>query len=64
MNNVMPTPKAEWVREGDRCIQPKSGWTGTVLAIFSKHSIPTARVRWDANGFVGTVTITTIRRAA
>jgi hypothetical protein len=56
-----PTPKAQWVREGDRCISA-TGWLGTVLKVIPTRSLPMAKVRWDRNGHEGRVTITTIRR--
>lgn len=57
-----PPPRAEWVRAGDRCVQPLSGWRGTVVRVIETASLPYARVRWDHNGHTGPVTITTIRR--
>jgi hypothetical protein len=59
---MKPTPRAEWVREGDRCISA-AGWTGLVLRVVKTHSLPYARVRWDQNGVVSCPTITTIRKA-
>ncbi len=62
-----PTPRAEWVREGDTCVSgvvagmPHQMF-GKVLWIDYKLSIPQARVLWDS-GSTGTHIITTLRKA-
>ena len=62
-----PTPRAEWVRDGDTCVAGVVAGTpnqmfGKVLWVDHKLSIPQARVLWDS-GSTGTHTISTLRRA-
>lgn len=56
-----PTPRAEWVKVGDRCMSP-TGATGTVLRIINSGSLPQARVLWDVTRHSGRVTITLLVR--
>lgn len=60
--DTLPTPSSEWVVAGDRCRQPFSGWTGTVLKVVPVQSCPHVVVRWDNNGHTGRVLITTVRK--
>lgn len=58
-----PTKRAEWVKVGDRCIAPLSGWVGTVVGIrFGTAVTPTAQVLWDNNGHTGCVPIFSVRK--
>lgn len=43
---MRPTPKAQWVKTGDRCLSP-SGAVGTVLAVRKMRSGTQAKVQWD-----------------
>jgi len=60
--DVSPTPKSEWVKEGERCISP-AGWTGEVLKVVKTTSLPYVVVRWDKNKQVGRTSITNVRKA-
>ena len=57
-----PTPRAEWVTVGDRCIS-QAGMTGVVLKVIPIRSLVDVRVRWE-NGHVGRVRITAVRKIA
>ena len=45
-----PTQRAEWVREGDRCVN-EAGWTGTVDRVHMDRDVPQVYVRWDDHDF-------------
>lgn len=55
-----PTPKAEWVKAGDRCASP-AGMKGEVLRVKDTGSVPYAVVKWE-NGHTGRMTITLLVR--
>jgi len=56
-----PTPRGEWVHEGDECIS-QMGMRGKVLRVRELRSHTQATVQWE-NGYVGRVTITNLRKA-
>lgn len=60
-----PTPKSEWVKEGDRCtcILPEITGQGTVRKVTRAFSIPHVTVQWDV-GMRGNHTITILRKVA
>ena len=55
-----PTPKAEWVQAGDRCVSP-AGMLGTVVRVVPIRPLPIVTVHWS-NGHVGRMSITHLRR--
>ena len=62
-NNFLPTPKAEWVEAGDRCVLSQSGWEGIVIKVVPLNSLPYCVVLWDMTKKTGRVLITQLRRA-
>lgn len=67
MKRPGPTPRAEWVKPGDRCQAAPNGPIGEVLRVIHLRTIPVAVVKWPtkalASGFsVGRHSITTLRK--
>lgn len=67
MKRFSPTPRAEWVKAGDRCQAVPDGPIGEVQRIVDLRSIPVAVVKWPTKVFtsgfsIGRHSITTIRK--